>query len=300
MRIGLYVGQAPGVTEALAEVRAAAQARLDSAFFSQVFRWDALTVAALAGQCAPDIELGTAVVQTYPRHPIALATQALTVQAATGNRFTLGIGPSHAAVIEGQFGLAYDRPALHTREYLSALMPLLRGEPVDHRGETLRTKAEITVPGATPPPVLVSALGPVMLRTAGELADGTVTVWATPRTIAEHVRPRIEEAAAAAGRRAPRIVAGVPACVTTDPEGVRAGVAAQLGPASQLPAYRTLLDRQGMSGVHETVLAGDEDTVAAGIRAFAAAGATDLLVSRVGDATEKARTLELLSRIRHR
>ncbi|MFD0024687.1 TIGR03564 family F420-dependent LLM class oxidoreductase [Streptomyces sp. NPDC058382] len=298
MRIGLYVGQTPSVADALGEVHAAAGAGLDSTFLSQVFHWDAITVAALAGHLTPGIELGTAVVQTYPRHPITLATQALTAQAATGNRFTLGIGPSHAAVIEGRFGLDYDRPARHIREYLSVLAPLLRGEAVDHRGETLRATAEITVPGVTPPPVLVSALGPLMLRAAGGAADGTITVWATPRTISEHVRPRIEEAAAAAGRHAPRIVAGVPVAVTTDPERVRRSVAAQLGPTSQLPAYRALLDRQGMSGVHETVLAGDEDTVTAGIRAFADAGATDLLVSRVGDADERARTLELLSHVR--
>ncbi|MEV7399660.1 TIGR03564 family F420-dependent LLM class oxidoreductase [Streptomyces sp. NPDC091267] len=300
MRIGLYVGQAPSTEEALDEARVAAEAGLDSVFFSQVFEWDALTLTALAGQRAPGIELGTAVVQTYPRHPIALATQALTVQAVTGNRLTLGIGPSHAPIIENGFGLSYDRPARHIREYLSALAPLLRGEAVDHRGETLRATARLTVPGATAPPVLISALGPVMLRIAGESADGTVTVWATPRTIAEHVRPRIEEAAAAAGRGAPRVVAGVHACVTTDPEGVRRAIAAAVGPASELPSYRALLDRQGMSGLHETVLAGDEETVAARIRAFAEAGATDLLVGRVGDATEQSRTLGLLSALRRR
>ncbi|MHA6757647.1 TIGR03564 family F420-dependent LLM class oxidoreductase [Streptacidiphilus sp. PAMC 29251] len=298
MRIGLYVGGLSSVAAALDSVRLAAQAGLDSVFFNQVFGWDALTVAALAGQQVPGIELGTAVVQTYPRHPIALAAQALTVQGATGNRLTLGIGPSHLPVIEGQFGLSYDRPARHVREYLSALLPLLRGEPTDYRGETLRATATIEVPGATPPPVLVSALGPVMLRIAGELADGTVTTWATPETIGGHVKPRIDAAAAAAGRPAPRIVAGVVASVSADPDGLRRQVAEQVGRASQLPSYRALLDRQRLDGVHQTVLAGDEDAVADGLRAFTTAGATDVLVSVIGDAAEQSRTLELLAALR--
>ena len=295
MRIGLYVGGLTSVEAALDSVRLAAKAGLDSVFFNQVFGWDALTVAALAGQLVPGIELGTAVVQTYPRHPIALASQALTVQGASGNRLTLGLGPSHLPVIEGQFGLSFDRPARHVREYLSALLPLLRGEPADYRGETVTATATVVVPGTVPPPVLVSALGPVMLRIAGELADGTVTTWATPETIGGHVKPRIDAAAAAAGRPAPRIVAGVVTSVTADPQARRRQLVEQVGAAAQLPSYRTLLDRQGQTGLDETALVGDEDAVADGLRAFAAAGATDVLVGIIGDAEEQSRTLELVS-----
>ena len=298
MRIGLYVGGLTSVEAALDSVRLAAKAGLDSVFFNQVFGWDALTVAALAGQLVPGIELGTSVVQTYPRHPIALATQALTVQGASGNRLTLGIGPSHLPIIEGQFGLSFDRPARHVREYLSALLPLLRGEPADYRGETVRAAATIVVPGAVPPPVLVSALGPVMLQIAGELADGTVTTWANPETIGGHVKPRIDAAAAAAGRPAPRILAGVVTGVTADPQALRRQLAEQVGAAAQLPSYRALLDRQRQTGLDETALVGDEDAVADGLRAFAAAGATDVLVGIIGDAEEQARTLELVSALR--
>ncbi|WP_433892370.1 TIGR03564 family F420-dependent LLM class oxidoreductase [Streptomyces sp. CA-111067] len=298
MRIGLYVSGEPSVEGAVERVRAAAGAGLDSVYFSQIFGWDALTVVALAGHQVPGIDLGTAVVQTQPRHPVALAGQALTTQAATGNRLTLGVGPSHRALIEGSFGLSYDRPARHVREYLEVLLPLLRGEQADHRGEALRVTARIEAAGAEPPPVLLSALGPVMLGIAGELADGTVTTWATPPVIADHVKPRLDAAATAAGRPAPRIVCGVTVSVTDRPEAVRREVAEAMRGVSDLPAYRALLDRQKLSGVHETALIGDEDEVVAGLRAFAEAGTTEVLAGIAGDPAEYARTLALLADLR--
>jgi F420-dependent oxidoreductase-like protein len=182
MRLGVLAGGAGlGLAELTGQVRAAADAGLDSAWFTQQLSWDAITLAALSAREVPGIDVGTAVTQTYPRHPLALAGQALTAQAASGNRFTLGIGPSHRPVIEGQFGYSYDRPAAHVREYLSALAPLLRGEPADHRGPALTAVGQLTAPGARPPSVLLAALGPVMLRIAGELADGVVTVWTARR-----------------------------------------------------------------------------------------------------------------------
>lgn len=165
MRLGLYLGGAGSTLDAM-HGKAAEAARLgyDGVFFSQILSWDSLTVAALLADRAPGIDVGTAVVQTYPRHPIALAGQALTAQAASRNRLTLSIGPSHPPVIEDVFGYTYEPPARHLRDYLAALGPLLRGS------------GPLEVPGAEPPSVLVSALGPAMLRVAGELADGTVTV----------------------------------------------------------------------------------------------------------------------------
>jgi F420-dependent oxidoreductase-like protein len=276
MRIGLYVGGQNDLQAQIGQARAAAEHGLASAFFSQLLAWDALTVAALAGTAVPGIELGTGVVHTYPHHPISLAGQALTVAAATGNRFTLGVGPSHKQIIEDVYGLSYDRPAHHTREYLTALRAELSGT------------GHVQVPGAQPPPVLLSALGPMMLRIAGELADGTITVWTTPATVADHIRPRIDAVA-----KDPRVVAAVMLSVTARPDAVRDEVAGVVGFASDFASYRTLLDRQGQSNVAETIVAGDEDTVAAAVRAYADAGATDVLVSLVGDDAEKARTLKL-------
>ncbi|MCO5993745.1 TIGR03564 family F420-dependent LLM class oxidoreductase [Actinoallomurus rhizosphaericola] len=303
MRLGVMFGVAvenAALPKLIEEVRAAAEAGLDSAYFSQLFSWDAVTLAALVAREVPGIDVGTAVTPTHPRHPLALAGQALTAQAASGNRFILGVGPSHPEIIEKAFGHSYDRPARHVREYLTALMPLLRGEEVDHHGEVITAVGRTRVPGAVAPPVLLAALGPVMLRIAGELADGVVTVWTGPRGIGEHIAPAVGRAAAQAERPDPRVVAGVMVSVTHDPDRVRQGVAAAVGAAGRLPSYRAALDRQGMSGVHETVVAGDEDTVERAIRAYADAGATEFVASPVGDEQERARTVAFLSAVRSR
>ncbi|MCM3924241.1 LLM class F420-dependent oxidoreductase, partial [Frankia sp. AiPs1] len=295
MKIGMYVSGGPSPAAVLDQVRAAARAGLDSAFFGQLASWDALTLAALAATAVPGIELGTAVVPTYPRHPLALAGQALTVQAVAPAGLTLGIGPSHRQIIEGQFGYRYDRPARHLREYLTALGPLLRGEAVDVHGETVTAVGRIDAPVAVAPSVLVSALGPVMLRVAGELADGTVTVWTGPKTVGDHIAPTIARAAAAVGRPAPRVVCAVMACVTADPDRVRAAVASQVGFASDFPSYRAVLDREGLGGVHETVVAGTAEAVERAVRRYADAGATELLVGLIGDSQERVRTLGVVA-----
>ncbi|SFO19950.1 LLM class F420-dependent oxidoreductase [Actinomadura madurae] len=296
MRIGMFsvAGTAP-VDDLVAQARLARDAGLDGFFLGHAASWDALMAAALAGREVPGIEVGTAIVPTYPRHPLALASQALTAQAMAGGRFTLGIGPSHPQVIEGAHGISYERPVRHVREYLSALRPLLRGEAVDRHGETLTAVGAVDAPGTTPPPVILSALGPAMLRVAGELADGTVTSWVGADAIADHIVPAITRAADAAGRPAPRVLAGVVVAVTDDPDGARRTVAEQFGAVSQFPAYQAVLDRQGLSGVHETVIAGDEDTVARELRRFADAGATDLLIGPFGDTS---RVLRLAASLR--
>ncbi|WP_261553602.1 TIGR03564 family F420-dependent LLM class oxidoreductase [Frankia tisae] len=298
MKIGLYLGDGSGPSTVVNELLTAAGAGLDSVFLSQLPSWDALTLVAIGAAAVPGIELGTAVVPTYPRHPLTLAAQALTVQAVATAGFTLGIGPSHQQYIEGSLGYRYDHPARHIREYLTVLRPLLHGEAVDVHGETVTAVGRLDLPVAVAPSVLVSALGPVMLRTAGELADGTVTVWTGPRTVGDHIVPTITRAAAGAGRPAPRVVIGVGVCVTTDPDRVRAEVAAQLGFAADFPAYRAVLDREGWSEVHETVVAGTEEVVERALRRYADVGATEVLVNLLGDPRERARTLEVVAALR--
>jgi F420-dependent oxidoreductase-like protein len=301
MRLGLQIGAGGQPVEAIVgQVRQAAEAGLDSAYFNQVFSWDAIGLAMLSAAQVPGIEVGTAVTLTYPRHPLALASQALTAQAASGNRFTLGIGPGHRPVIEGQYGYSFDRPARHVREYLSALKPLLRGEQADFHGEAVTAAGQVQVPGARPPSVLLAALGPVMLKIAGELADGTVTVWTGPQLIADYIAPAITRAAADAGRPAPRIVVDIIMILTADPAGARDRVAAALGATGQFPSYRALLERQGLSGIGETVIAGDERVLERAVLAYAEAGATELVASLHGTEQEQARTLELLSALHGR
>ncbi|HEX2313564.1 MAG TPA: TIGR03564 family F420-dependent LLM class oxidoreductase [Thermomonospora sp.] len=296
MRLGVVV-QSEGRTlaDVVAQVRAAAGAGFASAYLTQRTSWDGIGLAGAAAREVPGVEVGVAVTQTFPRHPLALAGQALTAQAVGEGRFVLGVGPGHSGEIEGRFGLPFERPARHVREYLTVLMPLLRGEAVDFHGETLTAVGRAEVPGVTPPPVLVSALGPAMLRVAGELADGTVTVWSGAELMGEYVVPSLTRAAAAAGRPDPRVLAITLVSVTADPDRVKARIAEELGAAGNLPSYRAVLDRQGLTGPQDTVVAGDEAAVERALRSFADAGTTELVVSPAGDEAEQARTLEFLA-----
>jgi F420-dependent oxidoreductase-like protein len=283
------------VDDVIEQVQQLRELGFDAAWSSQIFGPDALTLLAVVGRAVPDITLGTAVVPTYPRHPMMLAAQALTVQAATGGRLALGIGLSHQMVIEGMFGYSYDKPARHMREYLSALMPLLNDDGVQFTGETLTARGQVRVAGATPPTVLVAALAPRMLQLTGERTDGTITWMTGPRTVAEHIVPSITKAASNAGRPAPRVVVGLPVCVDSDADATRELAARSFQGYGQLPSYRAMLDREGAEGPGDVAIVGDEDAVAAQIRHLAEVGATDLVAAPLGSREQRERTFSLLA-----
>ncbi len=299
MRIGASIDVGKPLDAVADQIQGYADAGLASAWAVQIFGWDALTLLATAGAGVSGIELGTGVVPVHSRHPQALAQQALTVQAAVGGRLVLGIGLSHQVVVEGLWGFSYDRPARYLREYLSALLPMLRGEVVHSGGEvvTAHTYAPLEVPGATPPPVLVAALGPTMLRLAGRVADGTVTWMTGLRTVAGHVVPTITEAAAAAGRPVPRVAVSLPVGVTADPGAAAARIDEAYALYPSLPSYRAMLDREGAERPSDIALVGSEEAVAASVRRLADAGATDLVAAPTGTADERARTLALLGEL---
>jgi len=298
MDIGVMVGGS-GVADVIAAVQDVVDAGVRRVWLPQVFSNEALTVIAVAGREIPDVEFGTAVIPTYPRHPLVLALQALTTSAALGpgSRLHLGIGLSHQLVIEGMFGMAFEKPATHMREYLSALRPVLDGQPVDVQGETLRAATlmgPISVDGAGPVPVLVAALGPALLRVAGELADGTLTWMAAPRVVADRIAPSITAAAEAAGRPRPRIGIGLPVAVTNDVDAILQRAASTYAIYGTLPSYRKLLDEAGLDGPAGVVIAGDEDEVADRIRALADVGATELLASPIGSRAVREETVRVL------
>jgi F420-dependent oxidoreductase-like protein len=259
-----------------------AQAKdLESAGFASlwaanIFGLDAITTMAIIGRETTRIELGTAVVPTYPRHPTAIAQQALTAGAASQGRFALGIGLSHKLVIEDMLGFSYDKPARHMKEYLEVLCPLLRGESVSHQGDEYRVNAALQVPGAQPVPLLVAALGPVMLKLTGRMADGTITWMTGPKTLEDHIIPTMGKAAADAGRPAPRTVAGLPIVITNDPASARETIGKLLTMYGQLPSYRAMLDREGVAGPADVALAGDENEVGAALDRLRDIGLTDL------------------------
>lgn len=224
-----------------------------------------------------------------------LASQALSVQAAVGNRFTLGIGAGVASMVDACFGLPRERPLARMREYLSVLRPLLRGEQVEHRGELLTAAGSAHVPGAHEPAVLLAALGPGMLRLAGELADGAVTWMTGPRTLDTHIVPTLTRAARAAGRPEPEVVAALPVCVTSDEQRARDLIDERFGLAARLPEYGAVLDREGVAGPHEVAIVGDELAVGRHIEHLAQAGVTEFIAAPVGTPEEQQRTLDALS-----
>ena len=293
MRIG--IGGGGGTIDAAVDsVRKAKDAGFSSAWFSNIFGLDGMTACAIAGREVDGITLGTFVVPTYSRHPLYMAQQAMSTQAAAGGRFVLGIGLSHQVVIEGMLGLSFDKPARHMREYLEVMMPILEQGTVDFAGETYRvnnTFGPLERMGTTPPKVIIAALGPVMLDLAGRLTHGTATWMTGPETLANHVVPRITKAAADAGRDAPMVIAGVPISVTDDPEKAKADAEQVFAIYGTLPSYRAMLDREGAAGPGDIALVGDEDTVRAGIQRYADAGVTDFNAAPFGDVD---RTLALL------
>ena len=300
MRIGVMLGATGGdggIDDVVAAAKRVEAAGLDNLWMANIFSFDAISTLSVVGREVPRIGLGTAVTPTFPRHPTALAQQALTAAAATGNRFTLGIGLSHKVVIENMLGLSYDRPAQHMREYLDVLMPLLRGEALNYEGELYRVRGlALTVPGAQPVPTVVAALGPLMLRVTGELADGTNTWMVGPKTMEQHIVARLSAAAAAAGRPAPRVVGGVPIVLTNKPDAAREKIAGALTMYGQLPSYRAMLDREGVDGPADIALTGDENAVRGGIERFRNAGVTDFnaAIMDVEDGAYE-RTLEFLA-----
>jgi 5,10-methylenetetrahydromethanopterin reductase len=298
MRIGTLQDE-PSGPDALIRLRdqlqRVAEEGFASAWISNIFGLDALTALAVAGSQAPGIELGTAVVPTYPRHPAVLAQQALTTATALGGRLTLGIGLSHKVVIEDMYGLSFDRPTRHMREYLSILLPLLDGQTASFHGETMRAGIGLSTPRPGRVPVLLAALGPQMLRLAAERTDGTVLWMTGPATVRDYVVPTITKAAAAAGRPRPRVACMLPVYVTDDPDGARARANRVFAIYGQLPSYRAMLDREGAEQPGDIVLTGDEEAVAAQIRALEEAGVTDFIAAQYARGADGERTRALLT-----
>ncbi len=281
LKIGIFGGDTAGRTidEVVADAAAAHDDGFSTYWLPQIFGHDALALLGVIGREIPAIELGTSVVPTYPRHPMVLAQQALTTQAMCGGRLALGIGLSHQLVVEGMWGMSYDKPVRHMREYLTILNDLVHTGKASFSGETLSTNGAVDVKGATPMPILVAALGTQMLELTGRVADGTVTWMTGPATIADHVVPTITAAATKAGRPSPRVAVGLPICVTDDVDGARTRAAKIFQMYGYLPSYRAMLDREGAPDPSAVVIVGNEDSVRGQIEHLASVGATDLIAA---------------------
>jgi F420-dependent oxidoreductase-like protein len=284
MKYGIFGGAVNDgtVDDVVAEARSAEADGFDSFWAPNIFGQDAITCLAIAGREVPRIELGTSVVPTYPRHPHAIAQQAHTAAAASGNRFTLGIGLSHRIVIENMLGMSYDKPVRHLREYLSVLMPLSRNEAASFAGETYSVHGGIAAKGSNGFGVVVAALGEQMLRVTAAMADGTLTWCTGPSTLAGHTIPTINRAADELGRRAPRVIAALPVCVTQDKEAAAARAAKVFAVYGTLPSYRAMLDKEGAAGPADIAITGTVAEVQDRVAALASIGVTDFAAVEFG------------------
>ena len=309
MKLGMFISDTSpsqaGIDDLVERAQWAEAVGLASGWVPYVpWSLDAMVALTIAGRETSRIELGTAVVPTYPFHPQAMARGALSTNAAAGGRLTLGIGPSHPSVIENMYGYSYDRAGVHTREYVEALHSAFAGNGrAEAHGEFYDFSSIFSVPDAPakPPGLLVAALAPYMLRLAGERADGTI-LWLTDEQALEtHVLPRITAAAAAAGRPSPRVVVGMPIAICDDVDDGRENAARIFSMYTQIPTYNRILERGADSRPEHVLFVGDEATVSMRLKRYAALGATDVLMAPFAWGAHKdkifARTREYLASI---
>ncbi|KNX37861.1 TIGR03564 family F420-dependent LLM class oxidoreductase [Luteipulveratus halotolerans] len=312
MSLSLPLGVArwprPGAVNAVHDVidqaRTVHDLGVDAVWFGQTYDLDSLSLAATVGASVPGLRVGTSVVPINPRHPVVVASQAMTAQAASHGRFTLGLGLGGKALEQRTFGLTTERPIARLREYLRVLHDLIEGDGADFEGETLTARPVLptTVAGGSGVPVLVAAMGPQAVRATGELADGSIPFLAGPRFIGSRLRPDLDRTAARAGRPTPTIAAGVVTVVTDDVETVRATALEQMAFYETLPSYRAVLDAEGAERAADMALIGDEETVAAGLQRYADAGVTEIYATQtdLGGPQSQRRTWELLGALRGR
>ncbi|WP_405902236.1 TIGR03564 family F420-dependent LLM class oxidoreductase [Streptomyces sp. NBC_00656] len=282
--------------------REAAAAGLRSAWFGQTFGADSPQLAAIVGREVPDLQVGTSAIPVFGRHPLLVAGQAQTAQAATHGRYHLGLALGTKPLTEAAFGIPYERPIARLREFLTALRQLTETGNADFHGEllTARTPLPARVPGAEGGvPLLVAAMGPQALRVSGELADGILPYLAGPRALAEHIVPAVTAAAEAAGRPAPRIVTLVHGVVTATPDAARRTATEQLAFYEQFPSYARAVELSGARRAGDVAVIGDERTVAAEVRRYRDAGATEVVFAGTDLAGEadRRRTWELLGEL---
>lgn len=259
---------------------------------------DVLTLFAATAHRTRRIEIGPAIVSAHGRHPVALASQALTLHEALGGRLTLGIGVSHRRVVEDFFGLDYTHPARYMSEYLQILGPLLRGEKAEVTGRMLRTTYRLEVPSPGAPSVFLAAVGPRMLDVAGTWSDGAATWMVGPRTLAEQTVPLVRAAAERAGRAEPRILVSLPMLLTNDESSAATWAEDEFAMYGRLPAYKSVIEREGVESAAGIAVYGDEGVLTKAVERLRDAGVTDFQITTFGDEAARRRTIEFLISLR--
>jgi F420-dependent oxidoreductase-like protein len=240
-------------------------------WLAQQFDHDAIALAGLVGAAVPGLGVGTSVVPINPRHPLIVASQAQTAQAAAHGNFSLGLGLGAHEPERQAFGSLWPNTIARLREHLTVLRSIFDTGTVDFHGDEFTADPlwPVAVAGGTPIPIYVAAMGPKALQVTGELADGTLPFIAGPRAIGEFIEPTIAKAAAEAGRPKPRVIASVPVLVSDDVE------------AATIPSYQKVIAREGVDSVAELAVVGPAESVIRQLRSYLDAGATDVVLSAV-------------------
>ena len=295
MELGIF-GSSRNIDDLKKQVQEANNLGYSTFWTPQIFNLDALTALAVIAESVEDIRLGTSVIPTYPRHPMMLAQQALTVNQVSNGRLDLGIGLSHKPVVEGMWGISFDAPVGHMSDYLQILMALLHDGTISYGGKHLTSRGGIDVP-ADAPPVLVAALGPQMLKLVGRVADGTVTWMTGPETIRNHISPVINAAAEEAGRPVPQVIAAVPVCIASDSDMAEEYAKRDFGFYGDLPSYRAMLEREGLANSWDIALSGSFEQVADGLQKYADSGGTQVVAAVYGPDEAREQTVSELAKL---
>lgn len=295
MELGIF-GSSRNIDDLKKQVQVANNLGYSTFWTPQIFNLDALTALAVIAESVEGIRLGTSVIPTYPRHPMMLAQQALTVNQVSNGRLDLGIGLSHKPVVEGMWGISFDAPVGHMSDYLQILMALLHDGTISYGGKHLTSRGGIDVP-ADAPPVLVAALGPQMLKLVGRVADGTVTWMTGPETIRNHISPIINAAAEEAGRPVPQVIAAVPVCITSDPDMAEEYAKRDFGFYGDLPSYRAMLEREGLANSWDIALSGSFEEVAEGLQKYSDSGGTQVVAAVYGPDEAREQTVSELAKL---
>jgi 5,10-methylenetetrahydromethanopterin reductase len=280
IQMGLtYGGKKPSELGALEELTLFAQ-RVEVAGFSTLwmpteFSWDTMIALAAASKATHRIELASAALPIFSRHPVVMAQEALSLSLLCDGRLTLGVGLSHKMIVEEIMGLSYDRPADHMREYLAVLAPLLSRAPNRHSGEFYRVSVDLSVPGEGRVPLIVSVSGEEIVAHACTYADGVLTWLTGIRSFRSHIMPSLNRASDESGRENPRVIVGLPILVTDHGAEARDAIDASYGLQGLMPSHRAMLDREGVSRISDIALVGSEEEIEARLMAFAEAGMTD-------------------------
>ena len=295
MELGIF-GSSRNIDDLKKQVHEANTLGYSTFWTPQIFNLDALTALAVIAESVEGIRLGTSVIPTYPRHPMMLAQQALTVNQVSNGRLDLGIGLSHKPVVEGMWGISFDAPVGHMSDYLQILMALLHDGTISYGGKHLTSRGGIDVP-ADAPPVLVAALGPQMLKLVGRVADGTVTWMTGPETIRNHISPIINAAAEEAGRPVPQVIAAVPVCITSDLDIAEEYAKRDFGFYGDLPSYRAMLEREGLANSWDIALSGSFEEVAEGLQKYSDSGGTQVVAAVYGPDEAREQTVSELAKL---